>query len=437
VKGLAFAAIADDFTGAVDLAGMLVRGGLRTAVAAGVNGLTTIRGSGADAVVVALKTRSIEPRLAVEASIQAAEALRSVGAKQLYFKYCSTFDSTLQGNIGPVAEALRAFLGASAVPFVPSFPENGRRVYRGHLFVGDALLNESGMEYHSLNPMRDANLVRVLAGQSQAGVGLINRETVQRGPVAVKEALARCAGGNAPLAIVDAIEASDLKILAAALLECPLVTGGSALGLYLARRLAGMGTTDAKGASALAPRAGRCAVLAGSCSIRTREQIAHFTERRSAPQMPALQLPLPKLSEALQSVVDSALSWFEHQPAHLPALIYSPAAGTEDAGNQEAPVLSVGRQIERAFAAIAQGLAARGVTRLVVAGGETSGAVVTALDVAALEIGPEISPGVSWAQVIGGGRADGLCLALKSGNFGPPDLFTSAFEQLRVAERAA
>lgn len=429
MKGLAFAAIADDFTGAVDLAGMLVRGGLRTVLAAGVNGLAATRDSDAEGVVVALKTRSVEPRLAVEASVQAAEALQRLGAKQLYFKYCSTFDSTSRGNIGPVAEALGTFSGATAVPFVPSFPENGRRVYRGHMFVGDALLNESGMERHPLNPMRDANLVRVLASQSQAAVGLISRETVRRGPVAVKEALASCADGNTPLAIVDAIDESDLEILAATLLQWPLVTGGSALGLHLARCLAGAHGTNAMGASALAPRVGRCAVLAGSCSIRTREQIAHFTGQR-----PALQLPVRKLSEAPQDVVHSALGWFESQPAHMPALIYSAAEG---AANQAAPTLSMGRQIEDAFASIAQGLVARGVSRLVVAGGETSGAVVTALEVAALQIGPEISPGVSWAQVIGGGRADGACLVLKSGNFGPRELFTSAFERLSVAERAA
>jgi uncharacterized protein YgbK (DUF1537 family) len=436
VTELAFAAIADDFTGAVDLAGMLVRGGLRTVLAAGVAGLETIRRTEAhvnvEAVVIALKTRSIEARLAVEASVRAAEALKRLGARQLYFKYCSTFDSTPQGNIGPVAEALRALLGVSVVPFVPSFPENGRRVYRGHLFVGDALLSESGMERHPLNPMRDSNLVRVLASQSQAAVALVSRDSVQRGPEAVKEALAGCEG-HQPLVIVDAIDDADLGVLAAALHETPFVTGGSALAFHLARHLVASHKVDCARPLAdiktILPRPGRCAILAGSCSSRTREQIAHFF-----PRHPTLALPVLELSREPQRTVDRALQWFETQSTCEPVLIHS--SDVVDALN-ESEGLAVGRQIEGAFASIAQGLIARGVTRLIVAGGETSGAVVTMLNIPALSIGPEVSPGVSWTQVLGGGSNDGICLALKSGNFGAPDLFTAAFERLDRLERAA
>lgn len=429
---LILAAIADDFTGATDLAGMLVRGGLSTVVAVGVEGLERI-GSAADsdAIVVALKTRSIAADLAVEASLKTARALRRFDARRLYFKYCSTFDSTCAGNIGPVAEALRIELGASVVSFTPSFPENGRRVYRGHLFVGDSLLNESGMERHPLNPMRDANLVRVLAGQSSSAVALIDRDTVQRGAVAVKDALASHAGLR-PLVIIDAIDEADLDIQAAALRDAPLVTGGSGLAFHLARHLValrGIDPAHAKADStAITPRPGRCAILSGSCSIRTREQVARFTERH-----PALSLSVRELSQDPQRVIDLALEWFDAHSTRDPLLIHSADVTSTPDGEH----LSLGHRIEGTFAAIARGLIARGVTRLIVAGGETSGAVVTALNVSALKIGPELSPGVPWAQVMGGGTADGVCLALKSGNFGAQDLFTSAFERLDLLERPA
>lgn len=430
---LTLAAIADDFTGATDIAGMLVRGGLRTVLAVGVDGLDTIRSVGdVDAIVVALKTRALEARLAVKASLEAARALRRLGATRLYFKYCSTFDSTSKGNIGPVADALRIELNTPVVAFVPSFPENGRRVYRGHLFVGDSLLNESGMERHPLNPMGDANLVRVLASQSSSAVALVDRDTVQRGPAAVRAALASNAGTR-PLAIVDAIDELDLHILAAALHDAPLVTGGSGLALHLARHLVTVRGIDPArfpaGSTAIAPRPGRCAILAGSCSVKTREQIARFSLGH-----PALSLPVRELSREPQPVINRALEWFDVQPAHEPLLIHSidVAAALDDGEG-----LPLGRRIESAFAAIAQGLIARGVTRLIVAGGETSGAVVSALQIPMLRIGPELAPGVCWAQVVGGGPGDGVCLALKSGNFGPPDLFTAAFERLDSLECAA
>jgi len=425
---LAFAAIADDFTGATDLANMLVRAGLRAVLAVGVDGLHAIRSAETDAIVIALKTRSIEARLAVEASVEAADALLRLGAKRIYFKYCSTFDSTAQGNIGPVADALRARLKAAAVPFVPSFPENGRSVFHGHLFVGDALLNESGMERHPLNPMRDANLVRVLASQSRSPVALINRDVVRRGPSAVKQELASCMEDR-PLVILDAIDEEDLKCLAAAFYDLSLVTGGSALAFYLARHRAEIEGSDVSTSPTLSPRSGRCAILAGSCSRRTQEQIFHFAAR-----YPALQLPVDDLTGGQDRVIHKALDWIAAQQPGVPSLIYS-AEILRNASSRNDPLLSA--EIESAFAAIALILIACGFTRLIVAGGETSGAVITALKVRTLKVGPEISPGVPWTQVIGGGPADGTCLALKSGNFGAANFFSAAFERLEGVARAA
>jgi uncharacterized protein YgbK (DUF1537 family) len=435
---LRFAAIADDFTGATDLAGMLIRGGLRTILVIGVPGLLMLRADDAEAIVVALKTRSVDAAIAVRDSLEAAEGLRRLGASRIYFKYCSTFDSTSAGNIGPVAEALQEHLQAPFTPFAPSFPENGRRVFHGHLFVGNALLNESGMQAHPLNPMRDANLVRVLAAQSKASVGLITHDIIRGGASQVSQALLSCVADGKPLVVLDSIDDANLETIAEAVIDAPLVTGGSALGYQMARKLAPArpaGSAECSQAShvpgALSPRTGRCAVLAGSCSRRTLEQVECFRGT-----WPSLRVPVEKLLRG-ENVVSEVIDWFKDQSTNAPSLIYTSAARDILAadGNHEHE-LSIGRRIEVTFAAIARELIAGNVTRLIVAGGETSGAVVEGLGIAALDVGPEIAPGVPWTQVIGSGAAAGVCLALKSGNFGPPDFFSNAFERLNITERA-
>lgn len=415
---LLLGAIADDFTGATDLAAALSRGGLRTVLTIGDSGAGLLDTEGAEALVVALKTRSVVAKDAVAQSLRAADTLRLRGAMRIYFKYCSTFDSTSAGNIGPVAEALRNLVGAAIVPFVPGYPDNDRRVFRGHLFVGDQLLNESGMQSHPLNPMRDSNLVRVLGAQSTAGVGSITHDTVSRGSPEVSCAFERCTVAGMPLVLLDSIDNQCLQTIAEAVLHLPLVTGGAALGFQMARQLRG----NATGAK-LAPRTGRSVILAGSCSSRTQEQIDYFRERA-----PAMRLPVERLLQG-EDVVTHALSWFDAQLNDRPALIYTIGPRAVDPGIGEA--LATGRRIEVTLATIAQRLMQRRVTRIVVAGGETSGAVVQGLGVSALRIGPEIAPGVPWTQVIGAGQSADLCLALKAGNFGPPSFFVDAFQQLK------
>ncbi|MFN3297113.1 3-oxo-tetronate kinase, partial [Caldimonas sp.] len=216
--------IADDFTGATDVASMLVRAGMRTVQVIGVPDGPPPK---ADAVVVALKSRTIPAAQAVADSLAALRWLQAAGAKQFYFKYCSTFDSTPAGNIGPVTEALLEALGSDFTIACPAFPENGRTVFRGHLFVGDQLLSDSGMRHHPLTPMTDANLVKVLQAQSRGRVGLLRYDTVGQGVQAVRERLAQLRAEGVRLAVADAIDNDDLRTLAAACAGLPLITAGS------------------------------------------------------------------------------------------------------------------------------------------------------------------------------------------------------------------
>jgi uncharacterized protein YgbK (DUF1537 family) len=415
--------VADDLTGASDIALMLKRGGMRVVQVIGVpDGALP---ADADAVVVALKSRTIPAAEAVAQSLAAAKALQAAGARQLVFKYCSTFDSTDQGNIGPVAEALLALTGAAITTFCPAFPANRRTVYRGHLFVGDRLLSESPMRDHPLTPMRDPDLVRVLARQTKIHVGLVDLDTVRAGAPAIAARLAALAKEGVRFAIVDAVSDADLVTLGEACTDLPLVTGGSgiALGLPQNFRRAGLLAPHADEAKMTAPP-GRAAILAGSCSAATRGQVAAAT----AAGIPSFRLTPHALIAGTQSPA-SVLDWVRQQPADAPILVYSTAEPEEVTRVQE----NLGREraaglVEETLAEVARGLVASGVTRLIVAGGETSGAVVGGLGVKAIEIGPEIDPGVPWTRTRDGAP---LALALKSGNFGAPDFFLKAWSLLQ------
>jgi 3-dehydrotetronate 4-kinase len=412
--------IADDFTGATDLASMLVRGGMRTIQTIGVPA-SAVHGE-ADALVVALKSRTIGAQDAIAQSLAALDWLRSQGCRQFFFKYCSTFDSTDAGNIGPVAEALLDALategGADFAIACPAFPENGRTVYRGHLFVGDALLSESGMENHPLTPMRDPNLVRVLQRQAKSKVGLIASATVAAGVDAVRDAIARLRADGVRLAIADALTDADLRILGAACADLPLVTGGSgvAIGLPENFRRAGLIAPNAQAADVPAVD-GPALVLAGSASKATNAQVAEWMTAR-----PAFRVD-PRALARGDAVVADALAFIDaHAPQ--PVLIYATAAPGEVAAVQkELGVAAAGALVEEALASIAREARTRGVRKFVVAGGETSGAVVQALGVDMLRIGPTIDPGVPVTVALGETR---LALALKSGNFGARDFFAKA-----------
>ena len=413
--------IADDFTGATDLANMLVRGGMRTVQVIGVPAADAEL-EAADAVVVALKSRTTPAAEAVSESLAALAWLRQRGCRQFFFKYCSTFDSTAEGNIGPVAEALQEALDCDFTLACPAFPETGRTLFRGHLFVQDQLLSESGMQHHPLTPMGDANLVRVLQAQSRGTVGLLRYDQVAKGPEAVRAAIDELRRSGHRLAIADALSDADLHTLGAACAELPLVTGGSGIAQGLPENFLRAGLLQAHDAAALDLPAGGEAVLAGSASQATNGQVAAWLEAGR----PALRLDPLALARGDDSI-DAALAWAREQGQAV--LIYATSPADEvKAIQRELGVARAGELVERALGLIARGLFDQGVRRLVVAGGETSGAVVQALGVQSLRIGAQIDPGVpaTLGQVAG----EPLALALKSGNFGSHDFFAKALRQL-------
>ncbi len=417
--------IADDFTGATDLAGMLVRGGMRTVQAVGVP-----RGGApdADAVVVSLKSRTTPAAQAIEESLAALRWLQANGARQIFFKYCSTFDSTEAGNIGPVADALLEALSSDFSIACPAFPENGRSVFRGHLFVGDGLLNESGMEKHPLTPMTDANLVRVLQKQSARRVGLARYDTVARGVAALRERFAALRAEGVSLAIVDAVDNDDLMTIGAAGADLALITGGSGVAIGLPANFAALGLLGDPGQAARMPAiTGAAAIISGSCSRATSAQVADWAASR-----PVFRIDPLALADG-QPLAQQALAWVRSQAAGASVLISATNTPEEVAKVQaRLGVQTAGDLVEHALAEVARGLVAHGVRKLVVAGGETSGAVVKALGIEQMRVGPQIDPGVPW-MVADGGAPDGapLALALKSGNFGTVDFFAKALAMLR------
>ena len=421
--------IADDFTGATDLANNLVRAGMRVVQTIGTP--TSPLSNDVDAVVVALKSRTNPVDEAVAQSLQALQWLRDQGAKQIYFKYCSTFDSTAQGNIGPVTEALMAALNTDFTIATPAFPDNGRTVFKGHLFVGDVLLNESGMQHHPLTPMTDANLVRVMQAQCQSKVGLIDFKIVARGESAIRQRIAELKANGIRIAIVDALSNDDLLRLGPAIRDLPLLTAGSGVAIALPHNF---GLRPTPRASALPAAQGWHAVIAGSCSVAPQQQVAHF----QAQGLPSLALDVQALASDAQhnaQVVNAALQWAEPLLPKGPVLIYSTATPESvKALQSQYGTAHSGEAIEAALAAIAVGLQQRGVGQLIVAGGETSGACVQALGIAQMQIGPQIDPGVPWCHAHT--PAGGLHIALKSGNFGTPDFFTKALVQLSRAVTA-
>ena len=416
--------VADDITGATDMALMLARNGMRTVQVIGVPPAARPLPE-ADAIVVALKSRTIPAAEAVAQSLEAATRLTEAGARQLFFKYCSTFDSTDDGNIGPVAEALLDHLGADFAIACPAFPENKRTVYKGHLFVGDVPISESSMRDHPLTPMRDANLVRVLGRQcgGAGNVGLVPWETVIQGPGAMRAAFARLRGAGHRLAIVDALTDDDLRDIGRASDGVALITGGSGVGMGLPENYRAAGILPERtGAEPLPRLEGGAAVLSGSCSAATNRQVAAM-----AATGPSLRLDPMALTRGTQSAAD-VLAWAVPRLADGPVLVYS-TAEPDSVGHAQARIgkEKAAATVETAFAAIAEGLVEAGVRKLIVAGGETAGAVVEALGVHTLRIGPEIDPGVPWTVRVGEPE---MCLALKSGNFGSDDFFTKSFAML-------
>ncbi|MGR9214727.1 3-oxo-tetronate kinase (plasmid) [Rhizobium leguminosarum] len=418
--------IADDYTGASDLANTLTKNGLRTVQTVGIPD-PSLALPDVDAVVVSLKIRSVSASDAVAAAASAERWLRQRGAGHVLYKICSTFDSTDAGNIGPVTEALSEAAGGGSVLVTPAFPETGRTVYLGHLFVGGQPLNESPLKDHPLNPMHDANLVRVLTRQSRNAVGLIDLTTIAAGPGAVKAKLDALRAAGVTAVIADAIFERDLETLGEVALKTPVSTGASGLGLGLARALVRSGRISSGGATtaeAIRPVGGLSAIVAGSCSKATLHQL-DIAER----SMPVLRLDPERLLAGPDEIA-AAISWAGDRISAGPVVIAASAAPEtvsrlQSLYGREAS----GHAIETATSIIAAELVGRGVRRLVVAGGETSGAAVDRLAIPAFLIGPEIAPGVPVLRTVGNAQGD-MLLALKSGNFGGEDFFTAALAMM-------
>jgi len=395
-------AIADDFTGATDLANTLVSQGMRTVQTIGVP-QTDLDLGDAEAVVVALKSRTAPVTEAVSASLEALDWLRHLGARQFFFKYCSTFDSTPAGNIGPIADALLDALDDDFALVCPAFPANGRSVYLGHLFVGNQLLSDSSMKDHPLTPMRDSSLPRLLQAATRTACDKLRAAGISYG-------------------VADALTDVDLLTLGAAAANHKLVTGGSGIALGLPANFRHQGRLDEPVNPKLPTATGPAMVIAGSCSEATRGQVDHVRDL-----WPCLKLDVDRLANG-EPVADEAVAWARDQSRATPLMIYSSANPDEIARVQATHGReAAGTLVEEALGWIAHDLVDGGWRRLIVAGGETSGAVVSALGVRGLRIGPEIDPGVPWTETL---DTPHLALALKSGNFGAEDFFSRALEML-------
>jgi uncharacterized protein YgbK (DUF1537 family) len=416
--------IADDFTGATDLAGLLARSGVRVSLRIGVP--DTPPSETAAFEVIALKSRTAPVADAVAETKAALKWLKAAGASRFFWKYCSTFDCTTEGNIGPVAEALMEDLGTDQTIYCPAFPENGRSIFMGNLFVGQQPLAESPMKDHPLTPMRDSNLMRLLEPQVTLPVGLADRLTVAQGASELRSELARLKDQGVAHVVVDAVANSDLEVIAEACRDMPLMTGGSAVAMPLPALYLADGTLSADAPKAQTPQLeGGTIVLSGSCSAMTNKQVADYTSRG----VPAFQLDPLALAE---NGPQRALDWLAQQDLKAAPLIYATAnPESVRAAQAKLGVAGAGEIVEATLSACAVAARDRGARRVIVAGGETSGAVTKALGVTQLDIGAEIAPGVPWTYCQSGGHQ--IALTLKSGNFGEETFFTDAQEKLGAA----
>ncbi len=424
--------IADDFTGATDLANNLVRNGMRVVQTIGIPEQPGAGFTDTDAVVVALKSRTIDPDDAIRQSLAALDWLQQAGCEQFYFKYCSTFDSTDKGNIGPVTDALMNALNTDFTIACPAFPATGRTIFRGHLFVNDELLSDSSMRHHPLTPMTESNLVKVLQKQTTRKVGLLRYDTIAAGQEQVRSAIDALRADGVEIAIADSLHDEDLYQLAAGCSDLPLLTAGSGVAIGLPANFERAGKLASTTQQASLPAVpGPAVVISGSCSSATLAQVAEFAREHLRYQIDPLRLGNGDTER--QAVIDEAVATATAaQQRHAVALIH--ASADPDAVKAAQQVLgreAAGELVESALAECARRLRASGTRRFVVAGGETSGAVVQALSVDALRIGPQIDPGVPWTESIGG---EPVALALKSGNFGSVDFFSKA---LRLLDQAA
>lgn len=420
-RKLLIGCVADDFTGATDVAGIFAKSGMKTTVLIDIpeGGLSI----DADAIVIALKTRTIASHQAVSQSLAALRWLRDRGAERIYFKYCSTFDSTANGNIGPVIDAMLEELASGFTIACPAFPANGRTIYKGNLFVGDVPLNESGMKDHPLTPMTDSNLVRVLTSQTKHRVAACYRDTVIRGAADVRDWASKAEADGIGVAIVDAIADEDLEVIAQAFADAPLLTGASGLAFGLATVLF-KDRRNLESRPGYSNTGGSRAVVSGSCSVATNSQVEAMLRDHEG-----FKVDVASLASG-EDVVSKALKWAAGRLGRKPILFYATANPEEVKANQSRfGVAEAGEMVESTLARIARSLVDLGVSELIVAGGETSGAVVKHLGINRLDIGNEIAPGVPWVSApLSSGQ---IWLALKSGNFGGREFFVDAWDRIQ------
>ena len=416
--------VADDVTGATDLANNLVGAGMRVIQFFKIPSPDQVRRAPADAIVIALKTRSVPPPEAVRQSVEACRALKKAGCQRFFFKYCSTFDSTPTGNIGPVAEAIMSFLGASQTIYCPAFPRAGRTVYQGHLFVSNKLLHESGMQNHPINPMNDANLIRVLTQQTTNPVGAIGYGEL-RDAETIRQSLDRLHGDGIAHVVIDTCDDIHLQMIADATASMQLTTGGSGIASFLPAAFRRHGIlSDSPGEVELPRSNGRSLILSGSCSEATRRQVARASE-----VFESFPVDASIVVRDIDAEAERVAKRIEESDPSKPLLVYTTSdPGTVRQAQSRLGVAETAEAVERFFESVAERSVRRlGVGTLIVAGGETSGAVIRAIGVDAIKIGPEICTGVPWTQTVG---EPSIALALKSGNFGNDNFFLDALEML-------
>lgn len=409
--------IADDFTGATDIASFLVNHGMSTIQLNGVSNQAITEQT--DAIVVSLKSRSCDPKLAIADSLAALAWLKKQGCERFYFKYCSTFDSTAKGNIGPVTDALLAELDEKITIISPALPVNGRTVYQGYLFVMEQLLSDSGMRNHPINPMTDSSLIRLMEQQSQGKCGLVDINTIEQGAAAVKDKIAQLQAQGYRYAVLDATKNDHLLIQGEAVKDLALVTGGSGLAIGLAKQWARKEMNPEKAQALGKPQGKKCVVLSGSCSVMTNKQVVNYTA-----VAPSYVVDVEKCIGDLDNYSQAIVEWIlaNSQQQYAP-LVYATTNPTELAAIQQKWGLEPSSQaIEALFANIAKQLKQHGYDKFIVAGGETSGIVAHALAVKGFYIGPAIAPGVPWVKAID----SDIYLTLKSGNFGDEQFFIKA-----------
>ncbi|MGF1681370.1 3-oxo-tetronate kinase [Photobacterium minamisatsumaniensis] len=408
--------IADDFTGATDIAGFLVENGMRTIQ---LNSTPTTQVDiDADAVVISLKSRSCPAEEAIEASVAALQWLQQQGCQQFYFKYCSTFDSTREGNIGPVTDALLDTLGEDFTIVCPALPVNGRTVFNGHLFVMGELLSDSGMRNHPVTPMTDSSLTRLMDAQSRGESGLVNYQVIEQGAEQVTSLFGELSQAGTRYAIVDAFNQAHLETLGKAAKSLKLVTGGSGLATGIAKNWAEYLSDQSSAKAAGKPQKAKTVVLSGSCSVMTNQQVANY-----AAKAPHLVLDVKACLEQ-DDYCEQVFQWvLNNLDGTLAPMVYA-TAEPEVLKNIQAQygAQASSHAVEQFFSKLAHQLKESGVQNFIVAGGETSGVVTQSLNVEGFHIGPQISPGVPWVKAID----SELSLALKSGNFGNENFFETA-----------